>query len=814
MSHSSSRGFLANLFFGLILAGVGTFLAWHHPLGGFTASALFLMLFVLGTHRFPFWLVIVPAAMPVIGLAPWSGWVSFEEFDLLVLAMAGGAYLRLALPGKEVLSRRTRSRVSLVAALLIMGFVLSVIASMLRGFGDAGGFVFGWYQGYYESMNSIRLAKSFFLALCLLPLWTRCCQENQDRAASLLSVGIALGLGLASLATIWERLAFTGLLNFSTDYRTTALFWEMHVGGAALDGLLALSVPFAVWAFLSARSTGRLIFFGSILALAAYACLTTFSRGVYLAIPVGLLLMLALSMRNTGFRVGKLAQGGGVVAAFLLLGLFGGAAIWIFPTSGYRGMLALCISVALFYPVSFVLGKAQPKDFRRAMITSIAVILFGVMLSYLLPKGAYLIFALGSMSTVAALWLARGGVTFKLLAITMAGYFLALAGCVLIASHWGGEAALGSMLMTCLLLLIAVLSSRLRSLPERSNRWHAALLCSLLFIGFSVATFSGGSYMTERFSTSQQDMTGRLNHWKAGLGQLDSTDGLLGKGLGRYPASHFFAAPRGEHPGGYRLVEDETGSYLLLSGGQHVIGWGELYRVTQRVSPGTAPYSVSFDVRTEKDIGLHFEVCEKHLLYNGACATGQVSVKGSAGQWKKMELQLKGSAPDRGSWYAPNLVAFSVAMGSSGELAYIDNLALLDGFGENLLANGNFSDGMAHWFSSSDRHHMPWHMKSLFFHTLFDQGVLGFSLLSLMVLVAFWRLTAGSASRHPMAPALVGGMAGFLIVGLFDSLLDVPRLATLFYWLLMIGLIIQVKRNPWPATRERGTDHDLASQGN
>ena len=45
-----------------------------------------------------------------------------------------------------------------------------------------------------------------------------------------------LGLAGAALATVWERTAFTGLLNFSSDYRATALFWEMHVGGTALDG--------------------------------------------------------------------------------------------------------------------------------------------------------------------------------------------------------------------------------------------------------------------------------------------------------------------------------------------------------------------------------------------------------------------------------------------------------------------------------------------------------------------------------------------------------------------------------------------------
>ena len=52
------------------------------------------------------------------------------------------------------------------------------------------------------------------------------------------------GLGGAALSVLWERLAFTDLLNFSSDYRVTGLFWEMHIGGAALDGFLALTVPF------------------------------------------------------------------------------------------------------------------------------------------------------------------------------------------------------------------------------------------------------------------------------------------------------------------------------------------------------------------------------------------------------------------------------------------------------------------------------------------------------------------------------------------------------------------------------------------
>lgn len=813
MSLSSSDGFPANLLFGLILAGAGIFLAWHHPLGGVAASALFLMLFALGAQRFPFWLVIVPAAMPVIGLAPWSGWVSFEEFDLLVLALAGGAYLRLALAGRSSRFRQTVSGVSLGAGLLVAGFAISVLVSMIRGFDDAGGFAFGWYQGYYEPMNSVRLAKSLFLALFLLPLWYRFCQENQERAIELLALGMATGLGLASLAAIWERVAFTGLLNFSADYRTTALFWEMHVGGAAFDGFLALTVPFAVWALVRARATGRLIYLGGVLALAAYACLTTFSRGVYLAIPIGLALMAAFSIRHTSFKGAGLGRVGPAFSGLLIVSLFGGAAYWIFPTSGYRGLLALTVVVALFNPVNVMWSRTPGQIAWLVLLCGVVVAGVAALVSDFLPKGAYLIFAFGALLTVTALWKAKSGISSSSVLMGLAGYLSALAGCVLVAFHWGGEQAVVSMGVVSLVLLIATLATRVRPLQAHSGRWHVSLVSGILLVGFSLATFGGGQYMADRFGTSGQDLGARTQHWRAGLAQLGDIDWLLGKGLGRYPASHFFAAPPNEHPGGYRHIETTNESYLLMSGGQHVLGWGEMFRVTQRIIPGIAPYKVEFEAKADKAVGLHFEVCEKHLLYNAACVTKDVTVNSTPTGWQKIELKLDGAPPGSGAWFAPTLVAFSVAVGSQGGLVKLDNLALRDGTGFDLLNNGGFTNGMAHWFSSSDKHHMPWHMKSLFFHTLFDQGALGLGLLSLMVFAVFWRLTAGTASRYPLAPAIVASLSEFLVVGAFDSLLDVPRVAAMFYLILLIGLVAHVKAAHRPMVSENPNSPDPASQG-
>ena len=121
-----------------------------------------------------------------------------------------------------------------------------------------------------------------------------------------------------------------------------------------------------------------------------------------------------------------------------------------------------------------------------------------------------------------------------------------------------------------------------------------------------------------------------------------------------------------------------------------------------------------------------------------------------------------------------------------------DDVKNLDSLAEIAINNGNFADGLSHWFSSSDSHHMPWHMKSMFFNTLFDQGLIGLAVLALMIFVAMFRLTAGGARSHPLTPVIAGSLSGFLVVGAFDSLIDVPRLAALFYFVLMVSLLIRM----------------------
>ncbi|PQJ96049.1 hypothetical protein [Chromatium okenii] len=77
-----------------------------------------------------------------------------------------------------------------------------------------------------------------------------------------MSIGLVLGLLLAGLSIIWERLMFTGPFDFSQSYRATGLFSAMHLGGASIDGFLALTLPFIAALFMVAR--GRLLQIGGL----------------------------------------------------------------------------------------------------------------------------------------------------------------------------------------------------------------------------------------------------------------------------------------------------------------------------------------------------------------------------------------------------------------------------------------------------------------------------------------------------------------------------------------------------------------------
>lgn len=307
---------LAGAVLALGCLALALWLAAYHPLAPFWAVGAVLACAAAAARWRGFWLVAVPAALPWLDFSPWTGWLVTSEFDLLLLAVFAGSYARLA--WRPVASAESRApaavatiegapqRAAPAAAappdrpltLLLVALALSGLIGLARGFIDAGGTGSGWFQGYADPLNTLRVGKSLWLGLLTVPLARAALLRDPGAAAARLACGMLLGLGVLAGSVLWERLAYPGLFDFDQVYRATGLFWEMHVGGGAIDGYLALAMPFAWWALATARRRWQRLGALVLAVLLVYACIATFSRNVYLAVALpALALALAAWLR-------------------------------------------------------------------------------------------------------------------------------------------------------------------------------------------------------------------------------------------------------------------------------------------------------------------------------------------------------------------------------------------------------------------------------------------------------------------------------------------------------------------------------------
>ncbi len=371
-----------------VSAAAAVFAAAHHPLWPAPIAAA-LAAWMLVAYRFAgAWLFMLPACLPVLNFSPWTGWIGIEEFDLLVLASVAGGYARLAgahedlrdrLPaapfGQSLSTLRTHWSALAVASITLLG--------LQRGINDAGGWDLAWYQGYAEPLNSLRVGKSALHVLLLLPLLGIAWRADRARAFRRFAQGMVCGAGVLTLAVLWERAAFPGLFNLLAHYRTVGLFWEMHVGGAAIDAYVVLATPFVAWALWAARTKWAWLAAALFALLWAYAVMTTFSRGAYLGVATSLL-VLGLQLPMTGGQrwwpaARALAF---VVGAALLLGLvldgwgYGaaalasvalGAMLWlrwrVRAVRRQRSLAASMLLLALVFEAAVMLG---PDSFMNA----------------------------------------------------------------------------------------------------------------------------------------------------------------------------------------------------------------------------------------------------------------------------------------------------------------------------------------------------------------------------------------------------------------------------------------------------------------
>ncbi|MGB8437444.1 MAG: VanZ family protein, partial [Burkholderiales bacterium] len=235
MSITSRRGRTYGEVFAALILGViaaWSLIDWpvaRLPLG------LFLIVYAVVLARWPGgWMIVVPACIPVLDLAPWTGRLYWDELDLVLLVTVAVRLVRDAMfaPPQSVDSARPRLPRPALALLLCSVLISGAIGLYPLQPLDANAF-----SGYLSHYNGLRALKAAAWALALLALMT---WDFADGRALLrrLALGMAVGGILAALGVVWERWQFPGLLDFAANFRVGGTFSAMHLGGAYIEAYL------------------------------------------------------------------------------------------------------------------------------------------------------------------------------------------------------------------------------------------------------------------------------------------------------------------------------------------------------------------------------------------------------------------------------------------------------------------------------------------------------------------------------------------------------------------------------------------------
>lgn len=327
-------------------------------------------------------------------------------------------------------------------------------------------------------------------------------------------------------------------------------------------------------------------------------------------------------------------------------------------------------------------------------------------------------------------------------------------------------------------LVLVVMSVGLaRHAPNKAQRWVALALMPLA-VAAALPVFLG-NFAQSRFGTMEQDLEMRQSHWTGALSPAHDTwtTALLGEGLGRFPSFKYWGSDPQKRIAQHLVSQDIDGNRYL------VLGTGIPVYVDQLINPPALdPLRLQVRIRTqEAGQSLTILLCRKWLLSSYDCQT-QVATTSRANTWETSSLLF----PPR-LMRQDNMVrgTTKISIFSEGKSAvHVDSLSLTDGIGQDWVENGTFSKGLDHW-NFTDDNHLAWHVKSLMLGLYFDLGLLGLVAWGLFTLAFGWQgiKRSHSPTGSPLPLAI---WTSLFCIGLFDSLIDTPRMLFLVLYLVTL----------------------------
>jgi hypothetical protein len=286
-----------------------------------------------------------------------------------------------------------------------------------------------------------------------------------------------------------------------------------------------------------------------------------------------------------------------------------------------------------------------------------------------------------------------------------------------------------------------------------------------------------------RFGKLNVDAQTRFRHWHDALNLIPSTwtAFLIGTGLGGFPERYLQASKEGHQPGTYRYRHDSNSSFVTLQGGEPVY-------LGQRVPiQPNSTYRLVVDYRADGPMTfLHVPICAKSVLYSSACLWVRMHPDTQPATWAHEEVTFNSRNLGRGAWYQRRPVELALVNADRGTSIDVKRVSLYDASNQDLITNGDFSRGGNFWFFSADDH-LPWHIKSLPVQLRFEQGWLGMLVFGALCIAALVRLAPIVGKGDAVAAATLASVSAMLVLGLFNSMLESPRISALLVLLLLLG---------------------------
>ncbi|MEZ5588219.1 MAG: hypothetical protein R3E46_14200 [Sedimenticolaceae bacterium] len=324
---------------------------------------------------------------------------------------------------------------------------------------------------------------------------------------------------------------------------------------------------------------------------------------------------------------------------------------------------------------------------------------------------------------------------------------------------------------------------------------------SLLIVTLLAATaIILGPQIQNRFLTTKQDLATRFEHWNNATDAATSYPlaTYLGRGKGAFPRDYYWHhQANGQHLALAQLYSEESKNFVRFSKSD---GVGNLFLQQRFDRVASDDYLLKVMLRTPrgKPEALLIEFCERHILkFRAECRWTKIKVPASNGGWQELtaKADLRGLGQPK---FGPFIRPLDISLMNRGINTGLDigSVKLLAPDGTNLLLNSDFSADWDHWFLTYGDH-LRWHIKNVFVYWYYEGGVAGLVLMLALGLYAGHRLVNATRSGDFFALTTLAALGGAIMVGLFDSLFDDPRISMLFFLLTGAGLISR-PQNPLP----------------